>query len=142
MEGHNTWIANHKGSTLIIPVGDLAQHMLASICYYTQNGYPLYDDIARKPIPGIEKFSNIVDVNKALPLTAIEQASLAEITAELSTSCYAGVLMLQAMGLGGCMYDGLDRHTILGASGDPAVPGLGFRYDADEERWSLPILQD
>jgi hypothetical protein len=137
MEGHNTWIANHKGSTLIIPVGDLAQHMLASICYYTQNGYPLYDDIARKPISGIEKFSNIVDVNKALPLTAIEQASLAEITAELSTSCYAGVLMLQAMGLGGWMYDGLDRHTILGASGDPKVPGLGFRYDTDE-RWSLP----
>jgi|SRR5215216_5402819 hypothetical protein len=35
------------------------------------------------------------------------------------------------------MYDGIDRHTILGASGDPAVPGLGFRYDTDE-RWSLP----
>ena len=34
------------------------------------------------------------------------------------------------------MYDGIDRHTILGASGDPAVPGLGFRYDTDE-RWSL-----
>jgi hypothetical protein len=138
MEGHNTWIANHEGSTLVIPVGDLAQHMLASICYYTQNGYPLYDDIARKPIPGIEEFSSIVDANKPLPLTAIEQASLAELTAELSTSCYAGVLMLQAMGLGGWMYNGLDRHTILGASGDPNVPGLGFRYDTDEKRWSLP----
>jgi hypothetical protein len=137
MEGHNTWIANHEGSMLVIPVGDLAQHMLAGICYYTQNGYPIYDDIARKPVPGIEKFSNIVDVNKALPLTFMEQVSLAEITAELSTSCYAGVLMLQAMGLGGWMYDGLDRHTVLGASGDPNVPGLGFRYDTDE-RWSLP----
>jgi hypothetical protein len=138
MEGHNTWIANHEGSTLIIPVGDLAQHMLASICFYTQNGYPLYDDIARKPIPGIEKFSNIVDANKPLPVTAIEQASLAELTAEISTSCYAGVLMLQAMGLGGWMYDGIDRHTILGATGDSNVPGLGFRYDTDEKRWSLP----
>jgi hypothetical protein len=38
MEGHNTWIANHEGSTLVMPVGDLAQHMLAGICYYTQNG--------------------------------------------------------------------------------------------------------
>ena len=45
--------------------------------------------------------------------------------------------MLQAMGLGGYMYEGVDRHTILGASGDPNVPGLGFRYDTDE-RWSLP----
>jgi hypothetical protein len=137
MEGHNTWIANHEGSTLIMPVGDLAQHMLANICFDTQNGYPLYDDIARKQIPGIEKFNNIIDVNKALPLTDTEQVSLAEITAELSTSCYAGVLMLQALDLGEWMYNGLDRHTILGASGDPNVPGLEFRYDTSE-RWSVP----
>lgn len=137
MEGHNTWIANHRCSTLIVPVGDLAQHMLAAICYYTQNGYALYDDIAKKPIPGIEKFTNIVDPDKSLPLTVIEQASLAELTAELSTSCYAGVLMLQAMGLGGWMYNGLDRNTILGASGDANIPGLRFRYDQDK-RWSLP----
>ena len=52
MEGHNTWIANHKGSTLAIPVGDLAQHTLSSISFYTQNGFPSYDDIAKKPIPG------------------------------------------------------------------------------------------
>ena len=45
--------------------------------------------------------------------------------------------MLQAMGLGGWMYDGIDRHTILGASGDVNVPGLGFRYDTDD-RWSVP----
>jgi len=137
MEGHNTWIANHKGSTLIIPVGDLAQHMLATICFYTQNGFPIYDDIAKQPIPGLENFSNIVDVSKTLPLTFMEQYSLTELTAELSTSCYAGVLMLQAMGLGGWMFDGIDRHTVLGASGNPNVPGLGFRYDKDE-RWSIP----
>ena len=66
MKGHNTWIANHEGSTLVIPVGDLAQHMLANICFYTQ----IYDDIARKPIPGVEKFNNtVIDVNKTLPLT-------------------------------------------------------------------------
>jgi hypothetical protein len=137
MEGHNTWIANHTGSMLVIPVGDLAQHMLANICFYTQNGFPIYDDIKKKPIPGIEKFNNIVDVNKTIPLTFMEQYSLTELTAELSTSCYAGVLMLQAMGLGGWMFDGIDRHTVLGASGDQNVPGLGFRYDKDE-RWSVP----
>src|SRR5919109_372563 len=137
MEGHNTWIANHEGSTFVMPVGDLAQHTLSVISFYTQNGFPLYDDIAKKPIPGIEKYANIVDTNKALPLTAVEQGSLAELTAELSTSCYAGILTLQAMGLGGWMYDGVDRHTVLGASGDPNVPGLGFRYDTDK-RWSLP----
>ena len=137
MEGHNTWIANHEGSTFVIPVGDLAQHVLATICYFTQNGYTIYDDISKRPIPGTEKFGDIVDINKPVPLTVLEQSSLADITAEFSTSCYAGVLMLQAMGLGGYMYEGVDRHTILGASGDAAVPGLGFRYDTDE-RWSLP----
>jgi hypothetical protein len=137
IEGHNTWIANHEGSTLIMPVGDLAQHMLANICFSTQNGFPLYDDIARKQIPGIEKFSSIVDATKAIPLTEIEQVTLAEMTTELSTSCYAGVLMFQAMGLGGWMYNGIDRNIILGASGDPNIPGLGFRYDKSE-RWSVP----
>ncbi len=137
MEGHNTWIANHTGSMLVIPVGDLAQHMLANICFYTQNGFPIYDDIKKKPIPGIEKFNKIVEVKKTIPLTFMEQYSLTELTAELSTSCYAGVLMLQAMGLGGWMFDGIDRHTVLGASGDQNVLGLGFRYDKDE-RWSIP----
>ena len=137
MEGHNTWIANHVGSMLAMPVGDLAQHMLANICFYTQNGFPIYDDIKKIPIPGIEKFNNMVNVNKTIPLTFMEQYSLTELTAELSTSCYAGVLILQAMGLGGWMFDGIDRHTVLGASGDPNVPGLGFRYYKDT-RWSIP----
>jgi hypothetical protein len=137
MEGHNTWVANHEGSMLVIPVGDLAQHVLATICYFTQNGYTIYDDIAKNPIPGTEKFGKLVDVNKPVPLTVLEQSSLADMTAEFSTSCYAGMLMLQPMGLGGYMYEGIDRHTILGASGDPAVPGLGFRYDTSE-KWILP----
>ena len=67
----------------------------------------------------------------------METYSITECTAELSTSSYAGMLMLQAMGLGGWMFDGIDRYTFLGASGDPEVPGLGFRYDTDE-RWPLP----
>jgi hypothetical protein len=136
LEGHNTWIANHEGSTLIFPVGDVAQHNLANICFYVQNGYYLYDDIARKPIPGIEKF-HLVEKDRVMPLSSCEQYSLTECTTELGASCFAGVLMLQAMGLGGWMFDGIDRLTMLGASGDPQVPGLGFRYDKDE-RWAIP----
>jgi hypothetical protein len=30
------------------------------------------------------------------------------------------------------MFDGIDRFSMLGASGNPQVPGLGFRYDTDE----------
>jgi hypothetical protein len=36
------------------------------------------------------------------------------------------------MGLGGWMYDGVNRLSVLGASGDPNVPGLGFRFDMDK----------
>lgn len=137
MEGHNTWCVNRPGSTLVIPVADIAQHQIAGLCFLVQNGYCLYDDVNRERIPGLEQFRSRVDVDNPLPLTFFEQYMLTEATVELGTSCYAGMLMLQAMGLGGWMFDGLDRHAVLGASGDPQVPGLGFRYDTDE-RWSIP----
>jgi len=137
MEGHNTWIANHEGSTLVIPVGDLAQHTLSAILYYTVNHLPIFDDIVKKRIPGIDKYDKIVDTKNPIPLTYLEQYNISELTTELSTSCYAGMLLLQAMGLGGWLYHGIDRHTVLGATGDPNVPGLGFRYETDD-RWSIP----
>jgi hypothetical protein len=137
MEGHNTWCVNVPGSLLVIPVADLAQHGLAIFCFLVQNGISLYDDINDRRIPGIEEFGDLVDLEEPMPLTFFDQYTISEAVAELATSCYAGVLMLQAMGLGGWMFDGIDRFTVLGASGDPEVPGLGFRYDEDE-RWPLP----
>ena len=137
MEGHNTWIANAPGSLLVIPVADIAQHTIANLCFFTQNGYCIFDDIHHQPIPGMDAFKDLVDVQAPLPLTFLEQYSLTEATAELATSAFAGTLLLQGMGLGGWMFDGIDRLSMLGASGDPAVPGLGFRFDVDE-RWSMP----
>ncbi len=137
MEPHNTWVVNGPGALLVMPVGDLAQHVLLNLCYMLQNGLVLTDDIHRRPIPGIERFRHIVDVNSTWPLTFVEQWSMAELTAELSTSCYAGALMLQAMGLGGWMFNGLDPFSVLGAGGDPRAPGLGFRHDTDD-RWPYP----
>jgi hypothetical protein len=137
MEMHNAWCANQPGSTLIIPVADAAQHHLANLCYLVQNGVCVFDDIANAPIPGIKKFSSIVDIDNPYPLSFIEQMTLSEVTVEVSTACYAGALMLQALGLGGWTYGGLNPFSVLGASGDREVPGLGFRYDTDD-RWPLP----
>ncbi|WP_066424932.1 hypothetical protein [Anabaena sp. 4-3] len=137
VEPHNTWVVNHPGTLLVIPVGDLAQHTLAGMCYYLQNGVVFRDDINGKSIPGLDKYRQLADVDNPLPLTFLEQWSMAELTAELATSCYAGTLMLQAMGLGGWMFNGVDPFALLGASGDATVPGLGFRYDTDE-RWPYP----
>jgi hypothetical protein len=135
-EGHNTWCVNRPGSLLLIPVADLAQHHLSYLCYLVQNGYGIYDDINRRSIPGLDRFRKLVDAGDPLPLSFVEQVSLTESSVELSMSCYAGALMLQAMGLGGWMFDGLNPLAVLGASGDASVPGLGFRYDNDQ-RWAI-----
>jgi hypothetical protein len=137
LEGHNTWIANEPGSLLVIPIADIAQHHIANICFFTQNGYCLYDDINQRSIPGLEEFAELVDTAEPIPLTFVEQYSLTEATAELMTSSYNGALLLQAMGLGGWSFDGIEHMTLLGASGEPEVPGLGFRYDTDP-RWGTP----
>lgn len=137
MDGHNTWCANRPGATLVIPVADVAQALLNVLWFMTLNGFPLYDDVNRRKIPGIERFGNLVDMNRPWPLSVVERQALTFATAELTTSCYAGTLMLQALGLGGWMYTGLDMTAVLGASGDPTVPGLRFRFDK-KEGWPLP----
>ncbi len=137
VEGHNQWVANCPGSLFVIPVADLAEHNIANLCYYLQNGYMLYDDIHQNDIPGLEQFHDLVDPNRVIPLSFLEQYTLLEANAELVSACYAGALMLQAMGLGGWMYNGVNPYSVLGASGDPAVPGLGFDYQV-EEHWTLP----
>ena len=136
-EAHNTWVFNKPSTLLVIPVGDLSQHVLLNLCYMLQNGLVLYDDINKRAIPGIERFKDMVDVENVWNITFVEQWSLSELTVELGTSCYAGTLMLQAMGLGGWMFNGVDPFAMLGGGGDPQAPGLGFRYDTDE-RWPYP----
>src|ERR687895_758596 len=56
LEGHNTWCVNVPGSLLVIPVADIAQHLLAILCFFVQNGYAIYDDVNNRRIPGLEEF--------------------------------------------------------------------------------------
>src|SRR5574337_977480 len=137
MEGHNTWIANHPGSLLAFPVADLAEHVLENLWFFAANGYPIFDDINRRGITGIEGFSGLPHADDPIPLSFVEQYTLTEASAELSIAANNGALALQAMGLGGWIYDGLDRLSVLGGSGDPRAPGLGFVADHDE-RWPFP----
>jgi hypothetical protein len=120
MEGHNTWCVNRPGTTLIMPVADLAQHGIAGLCFLVQNGACIYDDVNDRKIPGLERFGSLVDLDEPFPLTYFDQYMLTEATAEIATSCYAGMLMLQAMGLGGWMFDG-DRWPIPNVTGLPGV---------------------
>ncbi len=137
MDGHNTWCANRPGTTLVIPVADIAQMLLNILSFMVQNGFCLYDDVNRQKIPGIERFSGLVDVNHPWPLSVVERQALTFGSAELTAACYAGSMILQALGLGGWMFTGIDMISVLGASGDPNVPGLGFRFDK-KESWPVP----
>ncbi len=137
MEPHNFWCVNRPGSLLVVPVADLSQHMLLALCYLVQNRLGIFDDINRSAIPGLERFGDLIDLRNPYPLSFLELQTATEAAVEIGTSCYTGMLQLQAMGLGGWMFDGINPFSVLGASGDPAVRGLGFRYDADP-RWPLP----
>ncbi len=137
VEPHNTWVVNKPGSLLVTPVGDLSEHVLLGLCYMLQNGLVVYDDIHDRPVPGIEAFGDRVDVTNTWPITFLDQWTVAEVSVELGTACYAGALMLQAMGLGGWMLNGIEPFALLGASGQPDAPGLGFRCDTDEG-WPYP----
>jgi hypothetical protein len=137
MEGHNVWIGNHPGSLLAFPVADLAEHLMQNLWFFTANGYPVFDDINGRNIPGAECFSSLSHADEPIPLSFVEQYTLTEASAELAIAANNGMLMLQAMGLGGWIFDGLDRLSVLGGSGDPRAPGLGFVAD-DDERWPFP----
>ena len=86
MEMHNEWCGNVPGSTFIMPVADLAQHMVLSLCYLVQNGACIYDDVNNQPIPGMEKFKHLVDLESPYPLAYVEQLGLSEVNVELSTA--------------------------------------------------------
>ncbi|HEX7322449.1 MAG TPA: hypothetical protein VF299_05860 [Mycobacterium sp.] len=137
MEGHNIWIGNHPGSLLAFPVADLAEHLIANLWFFAANGYGIVDDVNARSIPGLAAFSTLPHADDPIPLSFVEQYTLTEATAELSIAANSGALVLQAMGLGGWIYDGLDRLSVLGGSGDPRAPGLGFVADHDE-RWPFP----
>jgi len=137
MDAHNGWCANVPGSTLLIPVADLAQHLIGVLCFLVQNGGCLYDNVHNERIPGMDQFRALVDVDHPAPLTQLEQNSLVMVIAELAAAGQNGMLLLQALGLGGWLFTGLDMYAVLGASTDPAVKGLGF-HAVTNPAWPVP----
>lgn len=136
MEGHNTWVANHPGSLLAFPVADLAEHLLENLWFFAANGYPIVDDIHGRALPGMGRFASLAHADDPVPLSFVEQYTLSEASAELAIAAHNGMLALQAIGLGGWIFDGLDRVSVLGGSGDPRAPGLGFHAEHDD-RWPM-----
>ncbi len=100
-------------------------------------GDAVHDDINHRAIPGVDDFGELRHADEPFPLSFVEQYIFAEASAELIISVHNGHLLLGALGLGGWTFDGIDRLSILGASGNPDVPGLGFHVRTDD-RWAIP----
>jgi hypothetical protein len=137
LELHNQWVVNKPGTTLVIPVADLAQHVLNVLWYFLENGYGIYDDVSEQPIEGLEAYADLIDLEHPRPLSFVELHSAAQASVELGTAAYAGALTLGALGLGGWAFDGIDFFGLLGASGEADYPGLGFAHQTDP-RWATP----
>ena len=136
---HNLWNANCPGSTLFLPVGDVGQQVLAFLAIMASNGYTLYDDFAKRPAGHLAPYfrSSLLNESKRLPLSYIEQYVFSTIAMELATMGHNIVLALQALGLGGWMFTGINPYSAMGAFADKGVPGLGFRFVRRED-WTLP----
>ena len=135
----NLWMANAPGSTLFMPMADASEQMLALLAMAIGNGNVLMDDEAGRPAGNLEPFiaSGLLDDAKRIPLSVAHQMVYEGNCAELAFMGHNIVLMLQAMGLGGLYFNGLNRWSILGAFADAGIDGLGFTFVRDE-RWTVP----
>ncbi|TVP56424.1 MAG: hypothetical protein EA351_07845 [Gemmatimonadales bacterium] len=135
----NLWMANAPGSTLFMPMGDASEQLLGLMAIFIDNGYTIMDDRSGRPAGSLAPFhrSGLLDESKPFPLTVLEQSAYEANCMELAFMGHNIVLTMQAMGLGGLFYNGLNRWSVLGAGADQGVQGLGFRFVRDE-RWTVP----
>jgi hypothetical protein len=135
----NLWMANTPGSTLFMPVADASEQVLSLLAMFVDNGYVIMDDEAKRPAGELGRFirSGLLDETKAFPLSVLLQSMYEANCAELAFMGHNMVLTMQAMGLGGLYYNGLNRWSILGGFADQGIKGLGFRFVSDD-RWTMP----
>jgi len=135
----NLWMANAPGSTLFMPLGDASEQVLGLMAMVLANGNVLVDDLAGRPAGDPAPFirSGLLDESKRVPLTVLQQMAYEGNLAELAFIGHNMVLTMQAMGLGGLFFNGLNRWSILGAFAESGIEGLGFRFVHDD-RWVLP----
>jgi hypothetical protein len=103
------------------------------------NGNVLMDDEEGKPAGNLKPFisSGLLDDRKRIPLSVMHQMAYEANCSELAFMSHNIVLTLQAMGLGGLYFNGLNRWSILGAFSDKGIKGFGFHFVHDG-RWTMP----
>ncbi len=135
----NLWWANKPGSTLFMPVGDASEECLGILALMMRHGVMVVDHDTGEPAGNLEPFirSGLLDSEKRFPLSELLTDVNDSLCLELAFMGHNIVLMLQAIGLGGLYFNGMDGLSALGAYADDGVAGLGFRF-VEDERWVTP----
>mgnify|MGYP006285016831 CR=1 FL=1 len=135
----NHWWANRPGSTLFMPAADASEQMLGILSLFVANGYLIADDEAEQPAGDLGRFvqSGLLDGDKVFPLSFLERAAYTTNCSEVSFIGHNIVLTMQAMGLGGLYFTGMNELSVLGAPMDETVDGLGFRF-VENNDWTAP----
>lgn len=132
----NLWWANKLGSTLFMPVADASEEALGLLALMVRHGVMVVDHETGEPAGDLEPFvrSGLLDSQKRLPLSEF-QADVHEcVCLEAAFMGHNIVLVMQAMGLGGLYFNGLDSLSVLGSHAAEGIAGLGFRF-VEDERW-------
>jgi hypothetical protein len=139
ISAHNHWNANRPGTTLFISIVDMTQQVLDFLAIFLAGGIIPWDPVRDRPCGDLDRFvaAGLLDERKRMSIVDIEQYVLATGAIELGLICQNIVLLLQAMGLGGWMYTGINPPSLLGAFAGDGIPGLGFRFTRTPV-WSLP----
>lgn len=135
----NLWMANAPGSTLFMPIADASEQTLALMAMAIGNGHVIMDDAHGRMAGDLTPFirAGLLDTNKRVPLSILQQMAYEANCSECAFMGHNIVLTLQAMGLGGLYFNGLNRWSVLGAFRDSGIQGCGFQFQHDA-RWTLP----
>lgn len=138
---HNWWTALQPGTTLVVPIADASEYQMNFFTLLTGEGTILWDPLTDEPIGKPERLitQGKLDPEARFPLTAFETWSYQQLHFELSLMPYNAQLALQAMGLGGRLFGGVDINSLLGAHAESGHPGFGFTFDHSNPAAPNPV---
>ncbi|MFT3801826.1 MAG: hypothetical protein QM766_11450 [Burkholderiaceae bacterium] len=139
LSAHNRWVANRPGSTLFFPIADQVESLLNQLWIRSSEGAPVIEPksgrLLGNPQPLID--GGVLRVDRAVSLALLENNSRNSTTSELAIASYNIHLLLQAFGLGGWLFSGINPLSLFGAYAEQGIAGFGFRF-ASRADWAAP----
>ncbi len=136
---HNRWVANKPGSLLLVPISDQVESTFNHLWIRSGEGALITDARSGRVLGEPEELlaEGVLRPDRKVPLSLVESNSRTSTTSELAIAAYNVHLVLQAIGLGGWLFSGINTQAILGAFAPKGVPGFGFRFDRRDD-WVQP----